>query len=232
MNAPFPDWLERSDLFRGLEPRTFDALLKAAATRSVPARLTLLKQGDASEWIFVVTHGRFKMSTLSPEGMQKTMRYMDPGDVIGCAAVFGGFPYPATATAVTASSVVYWSARQFRQLLETEPQLATNTLAIIGARAGGMMRRLRESHASSVEQRIARSLSALLQHERARRGEAEHPVTLRISRQELAEFSDTTLFSASRTISAWKRNGIVAGGRGYIRVLDTTRLSQLAAPGS
>ena len=31
--------------------------------------------------------------------------------------------------------------------------------------------------------------------------------------EELAELSDTTLFTVSRTISAWKKAGIIDGGR-------------------
>ncbi|MGM4892008.1 helix-turn-helix domain-containing protein [Tardiphaga sp. 839_C3_N1_4] len=54
------------------------------------------------------------------------------------------------------------------------------------------------------------------------------PIELRISRQELAELSDTTQFTVSRTVSAWDRMLILKAGRGRLTVIDPARLAGLA----
>jgi hypothetical protein len=59
------DFLEKAELFRGLDHASFQATLKSAILRSVPAGATLFKQGDEPDYLFVVNDGRFKMTTVS-----------------------------------------------------------------------------------------------------------------------------------------------------------------------
>ena len=47
----------------------------------------------------MVERGKVKMSVVTTDGAQLALRFMGEGDIIGCAAVFRGLAYPATATA-------------------------------------------------------------------------------------------------------------------------------------
>ena len=49
-----------------------------------------------------------------------------------------------------------------------------------------------------------------------------------MSRQDLAAFSGVTLYTVSRTLSAWWRDGIVQGGRGRIIVSNPRKLIDVA----
>jgi CRP/FNR family transcriptional regulator, nitrogen oxide reductase regulator len=218
--------LRDAELFQGLDDRALRALVTSCATRHVAAGMALLKQGDAPRHLFMVAAGRFKMTSVSREGSQTTLRFMNPGDIIGCAAVFRGIPYPATATAVTESTAMSWTAPQFVQFLRTYPRLAENSLSIVGERASEMLQRLREATTEPVEQRIARALLRLAHQ--ASPGDRGKPVSLKLSRQDLAELSGTSLYTASRVISAWSRARIVEGGRQRIRVLDAKQLRIIA----
>jgi CRP-like cAMP-binding protein len=100
------------ELFQGLDESGLAKVLRAGAIRSIASGVSLLKQGDQPDHLFLVQRGRFKMTSLAPDGSQKTLRFMVPGDIIGCAAVFSRFAYPATATAVTDSVVIAWTASQ------------------------------------------------------------------------------------------------------------------------
>ena len=219
--------LENADLFRLLDRPSREALIASAVTWPVAQNASLLKQGDKSNHLFIVTHGRFKMTVLGKDGAQTALRFMGPGDVIGCAAVFRRIPYPATATAVSESKVLAWTAAQFDQLLRRYPQLAVNALALMGERTEEMLQRLRAITTEPSEQRLARAVLRLAKPI-ASEPQPGGSVDVRLSRQDLAELADTTLYTASRIISAWRRSGIVAGGRGRIVVRDFKRLSQIA----
>ena len=65
--------------------------------------------------------------------------------MIGCAAVFRGIAYPATGTAIIPSTAYAWTASRFDRLLRRYPQLAANSLAIVGGRADDMLQRLRDA---------------------------------------------------------------------------------------
>jgi CRP/FNR family transcriptional regulator, nitrogen oxide reductase regulator len=215
-------------LFRTLDRRDLQAILAEAATCAVEGGVPLLNQGDEAEHLFVVTHGRFKMTSVEQDGAQITLRFMEPGDVIGCAAVFRRFPYPATATAVVNSTALSWTALQFAGLLRRYPEVAANALALVGGRADDMLQRLRGSTTQNVEQRLARALLRLVEQ-----GSSQAPpdVGLKLSRQDLAELTDTTVFTVSRIMSDWTRANIIAGGRGRIVVRDLERLTQIAENG-
>ncbi|MBI2911285.1 MAG: winged helix-turn-helix domain-containing protein, partial [Chloroflexi bacterium] len=53
-------------------------------------------------------------------------------------------------------------------------------------------------------------------------------VALPLSRQDLAELSGTTLSTASRTLSGWARQGLVAAGRERVTILQPGALAAIA----
>jgi CRP/FNR family transcriptional regulator, nitrogen oxide reductase regulator len=217
--------LQKSELFRGLGEDAVADIAQAASLKRTRAGSRLLKQGDRPDHLFCVVNGRLKMTTVSKDGAEKTLRFMDTGDVIGCAAVFKGFPFPATATATTNSVVACWSAKQFKDLMRRHPQIAANAVAMVGARAEEMLERVREVTTDTAERRVAKALMRLLAKSR---GDAPANNQVMVSGQELAELSDTTLFTVSRAISAWKKAGIIDGGRGRIAVRDLKQLTAIS----
>jgi CRP/FNR family transcriptional regulator, nitrogen oxide reductase regulator len=228
-NGITPGQLEASALFRGIGRDGLQAAAALASRLNVPGGGPLLKQGDPSDRLFLVERGRLKMSMVTPEGAELTLRFMQEGDVVGCAAVFRGIPYPATAVAVQETSVLQWNAGQIHDLVRRFPQLASNALAIAGGRSAEFLQRLREATTEKVEQRIARALLRTAANGQPRPGSAAERVA--VSRQELADIAGTSLYTASRTVSAWSRQGIVVAGRGNIAIRDRRRLAMIADTG-
>ncbi|MFZ0528095.1 MAG: Crp/Fnr family transcriptional regulator [Xanthobacteraceae bacterium] len=218
--------LKNAELFRALDQTVVRDLIKAASVRSIAKNRAIFKQGDPPDHLFLVSQGKFKMTSLAKDGSQRTLRFMGPGEIIGCAAVFHHIPYPATATATIDSIVMSWTASQFEDLLRRYFQLAANALSIVGGRTTEMLQRLHEAATNTVEQRVARAVVQLAIQ--ISNPDPRSPVQLRLSRQDLAELSDTSLFTVSRTIAAWSRAQIVEGGRQRITVRDLARLRQLA----
>lgn len=223
-------FLEQAALFEGLDAASRNAALNAAAARCVPAGATLFQQGDEPRWLPLITDGRVKIGRIAPDGRPLTVAFLGPGEIAGCAAVFRGIPYPATATAVTDSAVLVWTKPQIDALMERYPKIAANALRIVGGRAEAMLRRLQELSTEGVEQRIARALLRLA-HEAGRSVASGVQVDFALSRQDLAELSGATLYTVSRTVSAWERGGIVKTGRQRVIVSDLDRLAELAAVG-
>jgi CRP-like cAMP-binding protein len=50
----------------------------------------------------------------------------------------------------------------------------------------------------------------------------------RITQQELAQISGTTLFTVSRTLAEWQEQGLVETGRQRYRIVDPERLKGVA----
>jgi CRP-like cAMP-binding protein len=219
-----PNVLEKADLFRGLERQALVAAAACASRISVRSGEQLLKQGDPPLHLFLVERGRIKMSAVSQGGTEVTLRFMQEGDIIGCAAVFRDMPYPASGTAIDDTSVVVWSASQFNTLVRRFPALAANALRIVSGRAEEFLQRLRETATERVEQRIAR---ALLRYA-ATDPHASKDGPIGISRQQLADIANASIYTVSRTISAWAKQGLITAGRGHITIRDHERLTMIA----
>jgi CRP-like cAMP-binding protein len=219
--------LGRVPLFRGLDSRELERMLERAAWRELPNGATLIRQGEDPCELHLVAEGRFKVATASPHGPQLLVRFMEPGDLVGCAAVFRRIPYPATATAVADSVVLSWTAEQIGELVRRCPAVAGNALHIVGERTEEMLQRLREIATEGVEQRLARAILRLAAQRRAPPGR-DAEIRLDVSRRDLAELAGVSLYTVSRMLSGWEPQGIVRGGRQRITVRNLDRLKAIA----
>jgi hypothetical protein len=113
--------LEKAELFKGLPREALTAVLGGATRLPLRQGAQLLKQGDPPDHLFMVERGKVKMSVVTPEGTQLVLRFMGEGDIIGCAAVFRGLAYPASAMAAEDTSVLAWNAPHMNEFVGRFP---------------------------------------------------------------------------------------------------------------
>ncbi len=173
---------------------------------------TLFRQGDAARSVFVLLGGRIKVVQDAPDGREMVTRFIAPGELFGCVPLLGQEVYPGTASAVEPSELLAWPAREFESLMVRHPTLAKRVLVIVGDRLREFQGRLREVASERVEQRIARALLRLAR-QMGTRTDTGIRIELALSRAELAGMTGTTVYSASRILSDWRRRGIVSTER-------------------
>jgi CRP-like cAMP-binding protein len=153
---------------------------------------------------------------------------MGPGEVPGCVAVFRRVPFPATATAVVDCCTLVCPVGRLDELMTRHPRITRNALEIVGSRTEEMLERLGEFATEPVERRIARALLRL--HGQSRHGAGAQTV-LPMSRQDIADMVGSTLYTVSRTLSEWERQGLIISGRQRIVLLDPERLAEIGHAG-
>jgi CRP-like cAMP-binding protein len=205
-------------LFEGLPEPGFSEALSLARHEQRPKGATLFSQGDPPDTFFLILAGRIRVSQITPEGEQVTIRYLGPRDIAGCVAVCGGMPYPATAWAVEDTWLLTWSRSRVAGLAERYPELALNAMRVMGGRMTELQERLKELHTSRVDRRIANALGRLVLQSGRRTADGIE-IDFPLSRQDLAEMTGTTLHTVSRTLSGWEQQGIVASGRQKVTIL-------------
>ena len=215
------------EIFAELDERALDEVLRTAHRRRAGKGETVFRQGEEAQSFYVLVDGRLKVTQMTPEGQQVVVRFMSPGEMFGCVAVFGGRRYPGTATAVEDTRMLGWTKGATQHLMERHPRLAMNTLGTVGGRLQESQARVRELSTERVERRIAHALLRLA-------GQAGKPVgsgiriDFPISRQDVAEMTGTTLHTVSRTLSAWEEQGIVESGRQKITIRKPDALLAIA----
>jgi CRP-like cAMP-binding protein len=215
------------EIFAGLDDRAVADVLRTAHRRKVAKGETAFRQDEEAGAFYVLTRGRLKVTQVTPDGQQVVVRFIGPGEMFGCVAVFGGQRYPGTATAVEECRMLGFTKGAMEHLMERHPRLAMNTMGTIGGRLQETQARLRELSTERVERRIAHALVRLAE-QAGRRVASGISFDFAISRQDVAEMSGTTLHTVSRTLSAWEEQGIVEGGRQKITILQPAALLAIA----
>ena len=133
--------------------------------------------------------------------------------------------YPATAQALVDSVGLAIPSRVLKELMPTRPYLSLGLMQVMTTYVQEMQSRYRELATERVQQRIARVLVRLASQSGQK---AEDGIELSFSRQDFAEMSGTTLFTVSRILTDWERQGVIASGREYIRILQPHALVRIA----
>ncbi|MGA9531647.1 MAG: Crp/Fnr family transcriptional regulator [Anaerolineales bacterium] len=222
-----PQAFRHADLLAGLTDDELVAVASHFKQAQYESGQTILLEGEAARAFHLVSNGKVKVFQTSADGDEVILHIFEPGGVIGALPVAGEESYPASAAALEPVETYFITAGAFEALMLQYPTMTRNLLRFATRMLQSAHRRLREMATERVERRIARTLARLV----AQLGEqrtGEIAIDAPLSRQDLAEMSGTTLYTVSRTLKQWQRQGIVRAGRKRITVTEPHRLIEIA----
>jgi CRP-like cAMP-binding protein len=209
---------------RELSAATIGRVGALASLRRFSPRAVLYRSGDPPSALFFVLSGRVRV-TRELERSTHVLHGEGPGGVLGEIPLFGGGPYPGTATAVEPTRCAVLSISHVETLLREEPEFARFALQRIAGKAHVILRRLDELSAYTVTARLAAHLQA-----RARAG-VEREITLGMTQSALAEELGTAREVVVRSLRELCDAGAIRRtGRSRFVVASAARLGTLAAP--
>ena len=226
-NDAFPAAVAHAPLFRGLSAADRAFLRNGTAFRTVPAKTVLFKQADIPTHLHLLISGLVKLTQICPTGSQLALAYRGPHEMLGCHALFGAMPQPATATTVSPCTIVSWSAAHIDACSRRDPAILRNALVLICQHGEDLIQRVRELATESVEQRIARAIGRVAG--KIVSDQSTISGVLPLSRQDVAELASATLFTVSRIMTSWEDQGVVRSWRGRVQVVDRMALADIAA---
>lgn len=106
-------------------------------TRSFAAGETIFVEGEEGRVMFVVLEGSVRLSVTG-----RSLEKVAKGGVFGEMALIDSAPRSATATALTACTLVPVSAQRFKSLVQESPEFALEIMRVMAARLRSMDRRL------------------------------------------------------------------------------------------
>jgi len=215
------------ELFRGLPQKALAQAHAAARIERLSRDTLIVEQGTWADRAYAVAQGSVRITQAGSDGGQAVIRFIAPGEMFGTAPLFTDHLLPADATAAEASIVLSWSEADLLTLIDAYPRISTNVIRVIGARLLELQNRVRELATQRAEQRLAHSLLRLIRSGAMVDGEADM-IAFPLRRKDLAEFSGTTLHTASRTLARWAKAGILTSTRQRISILDLPALRAVA----
>jgi CRP/FNR family transcriptional regulator, nitrogen oxide reductase regulator len=203
--------LRRVSVFQNATDEDLKLIAGHGIERSIEEGEFFFFQGDPADYLYVLISGRAKLVQNNPAGQQVNLRTINEWQMFGAlGAVREGATYPATAQALENSTALAIKSEYLHNLMQTRPYLSFDLMRLMTGYIQEMQERYRELATEKVERRIARSLLRLA----AQMGtKNEGGIELTFTRQDLAEMSGTTLYTVSRILSDWERQGLVEAGR-------------------
>lgn len=188
----------------------------------------IFSEGDSSDWLYIVTKGKVKITKLSQNGREIILEIISPMDFFGGVAVIRGFPYPANAVAMDDAEVLKISRSNLMRILDRFPNLMYCMAMNIGDRIKGSHEALKNIAVEKVESRIA-SLLIKLGDKAGSKTDNTVAIDMKLTKQDIADMVGTTVETSIRTMSKFKKLGIVSEKGGKIVIKDLTKLKSLCS---
>jgi CRP/FNR family cyclic AMP-dependent transcriptional regulator len=173
----------------------------------VKAKAAIFSQGEKADAVFYIQSGRAKLTVVSKAGKQATITLLSAGDFVGeesVAAVIG--PRLASATAITACTVLKITRDEMIRVIHEEPAFSEHFLAFVLSRSMRTQADLVDQLFNSSEKRLARVL--LLMAEFGKPGEPQMLIP-KISQEALAQLIGTTRERVSFFMNRFRKLGFL-----------------------
>jgi CRP-like cAMP-binding protein len=203
-----------SQLLDGLLPRDINSILAAATQRRLLSDSVVINQGDRANNLFLLTRGRARYFFVTSEGRRILLRWLAPGDVFGGMAILSRPSVYLVSTEVLKDSHAFvWERATIRSLAAEYPRLLDNALSIAADYVAWDLDLHVNLSRGSARERLAAVLINLAQGIGQK---MPGGLEVEVTNEDLAAASNLTLFTVSRLLSAWQRNGAILKTRGKV----------------
>jgi CRP-like cAMP-binding protein len=215
--------LKRVPIFSSLSEQEFAFLTSHLLQRKFGAGELVFSEGDACAGLYVVQSGNVRIFKSSAGGREQVLSIDGPGSSIAELPVFDGGTYPASAQAVSDSTLLFFSRQDFQALCLQHPQVALKVLRVIGGRLRRLVGIIEELSFTTVRHRLIALLVRLGKSEGTRNGDAV-TLTLPSNNSELAAQIGTVRELVSRNFSRLQAEGLIQVDNRKLEVPSLKRL--------
>src|SRR5687768_11819190 len=138
------DLLRNIPLFAKLSDADREELAGLMTRRDYQALEPVFWIGENGDAMYVVGHGKVRLSYADEEGHDVTITTLGPGTFFGELSLLDGGPRTATARAETPTGLFALDRAGFYQFLERHPSAAVYMVSVLGARLRESLDRLRQ----------------------------------------------------------------------------------------
>ncbi len=212
-------------LVEGLTTNEGAQILAMARKRRFSRHDLLCMDGELVKDIYLITEGAVKVMKFTEGGDAVIFGIGLPGDIICPGTLFQSCKYSSTVVSLRPTKALSWPVQSFKAILDRCPLLFQNYLQIQHSHMLEIEERFCEMATKTVNQRLARQLTRL----HGRVVEMANGMTeIGVSREELAQMTGTTAFSACRALVEWEARGIIRSRRESVTICDAESLRALS----
>lgn len=222
--------LARNSMFTTLRQDQLDDLEARMHPRSFMAGQLIFAQGDAGNEVYLVTHGRVRLSIDSADGRSLAFSHASPGDIFGEIATLDGGERTADAIALTKVEVLALHRTVLRELVKTSPEFAEAVILLLCRKLRDTSEQVERVVLNQIEIRVARFLLHTLKFKEPQSSPRVR-LELGMSQGELALLIGSTRQTVNSALSSLERYGAIqrvgsaleCDYNGLVRVIEEGR---------
>ena len=217
--------LSKINIFVGVSPTALRLIEQRCSWRRYDPGRPIIDYLDSSNDVFFVTSGEVGVTIYSVAGQAVRFRTLGAGDIFGEYAAIDGGPRSASVIARTSCLIASISAKEFCELLKTEPAVAEVVLKDLVRNVRSLTKRVYEFSTLAVNNRIHAELLRLATLA-PREGKCAC-LEPRPTHAEIASRISTHREAVTRELNRLSRIGIIDQRGGAFLVKDIDRLAQM-----
>jgi CRP/FNR family cyclic AMP-dependent transcriptional regulator len=200
--------LVKERIFCDLSRPVLAALDAISSSATYPKDAVLFVEGQEARGVFVLCHGRVKLSTNSADGKSIIVRIAEPGELVGLPGTLSGKPYELTAEALEPLQANFIPREAFMQFLREHGEAALRVTEILSQIYHATLLEVRYlGFASSTAERLARFLLDLPAAPGQNNGHLR--VTLTLTHKEIGEMIGASRETVTRVLAHFKRERLI-----------------------
>ena len=221
------DILQAMPFFAGLSERDWEKVTDLFSERQYQKDDYIFLEGEAPEALYIIKTGKVKVLRHSTDGKDVVLRVGGVGHLLGTVAVFDGGGYPGTAQVIEECTALVIARNDCLTLVNRYPVFALAVISDLGARLRSSAEQIRSLAVERVEQRIARILLKLAETAGTDSPEGR-VIEMPFTRQDVADMTGTTVETAIRVMSKFRRQELIKTRRGKVVLVELAALQEIA----
>jgi CRP/FNR family transcriptional regulator len=202
------DLLKKSLLFSGLNAADLSELATITMRRKFKKGESLFSAGEDANGFYLLVSGSIKLCRISPDGREKVLHFVQPGETFAEAAFFGDGKYPAEARALDSGEALYLPKTGFMELMSRNPNFTLNLVVSLSLMLRQFARQIEELSFADVTSRLASFLIRRVDEKSTSYAGITY-IDLGVKKGELASRLGTASETISRTLRKLKDEGII-----------------------
>ncbi len=220
------DLLRIVPIFTELDDKVLKKIVEIGLERKYTKNSIVFLEEEIGAILFIIISGKVKIVRTDDEGKEVILSILGTGDFFGEMALLDGLPRSATVVALDKTELFIIHRREFLELMENSPQIATSLM-------NELTRRLRKANEQiedlSLKDAVGRVASVIIRLAddigKIRKGEVvieDFPV-----QQDLANMAGTSRETISRTIHQFMRHEYVEQKGNTLIIKDYEKFKNL-----
>lgn len=220
------DVLATTDLFAGLARDDLDALAALSTERRATRDTVVVRRGDKDASLLILVSGRMRVSAVSAEGRELTLRVMEAGTFLGEIALLDGRARSADVTAMIDSTLLVVERAAFLPFLSERPELMLRLMALLCDRLRRSSAAYEDVALASLSSRLAKLLLDLAEQHGRMVPEGVR-IRLKLSQKELSAQVAATRERVNKQLRQWHEQGLLGEQDGDMVVREPEKLRAL-----